>query len=872
MEHHDANRDKREIVLAPGEYAYMQDVTTGTVKTYAGACVINQTAQEAPVIYEPETGSFKRVDRLEEAVRKSPVAVEGYYLVLLNPVKGSGDEHPVPGQAGKAAPDLEIGRKVNIPGPRTFPLWPGQAAQFLRGHHLRSNQYLLVRVYNEEEARANWAKAVVKPAADADTTEESSVVAADVPDDLTVGRLFVVKGTEVSFYIPPTGISVVGETRTAPTGGSHQQYVRNALTLERLEYCILVDENGNKRYERGPKVVFPEPTEKFLQKDKERAFRPIELNEIQGIHIKVIADYTEDDGTERKEGEELFITGETQQIYFPREEHAIIKYDGRSKHFATAIPNPGEARYVMDRMNGGVEIVEGPTMLLPDPRTHVIVQRILTDKECERWYPGNKAALDHNRALRRKLEASKGDTNQMKGVPEQALYLDAGARRGDDQMKAMSFMSVESHVSRAATSSVVGDEMARGNTFTEPRTITLDNKFDGVPSINIFTGFAVMLTSKGGERRVEVGPKTVLVGYDETLEALQLSTDKPKTTDVLLDTVYLRVSNNQVSDIVKARTADRVEVSIKVSMWIDFEGEDREKWFSVENYVKFACDRVRSMLKARLRSVRAEELDERGEDLVRETILGDTSQHPEGLVFDENGMRIKNMEVLTIEIHDKRIEELLQRAQFHTVESTVNVQQAEFDRELHKRLTEIELQRLDVDTGLEASKLKAVRTVQQLRGSLDIEQSQQEVEVEGARLQAATAKIEVENLGVEAELANEQKRAEHELGVQGARNELARGVLEAETKSVTDRFAAASNGFTEAVAMLTDRETLVKVSQAMSVQQIIGGDSVVDVIGKVFDKTPLKALVERTLSRSALPPKSDMDARGRRRGPDSLDY
>ena len=40
--------------------------------------------------------------------------------------------------------------------------------------------------------------------------------------------------------------------------------MRDALTLERLEYCILVDQNGKKRYERGPQVVFPEPTEAFV--------------------------------------------------------------------------------------------------------------------------------------------------------------------------------------------------------------------------------------------------------------------------------------------------------------------------------------------------------------------------------------------------------------------------------------------------------------------------------------------------------------------------------------------------------------------------------------------------------------------------------
>jgi hypothetical protein len=42
--------------------------------------------------------------------------------------------------------------------------------------------------------------------------------------------------------------------------------VRDAVTLERLEYCILLDENGNKRFIQGPAVVFPAPTETFVER------------------------------------------------------------------------------------------------------------------------------------------------------------------------------------------------------------------------------------------------------------------------------------------------------------------------------------------------------------------------------------------------------------------------------------------------------------------------------------------------------------------------------------------------------------------------------------------------------------------------------
>jgi len=384
----DERNQKRDLVLAPSEYAYMQDVTKGVIKTYTGPTVINPTAQERPVNFNPDNKRFEPCN-LEQAVQQITIAPEGYYVVLKNP--SAKNDHP-PAGGVFPSPDLEVGRKINITGPCSFALWPGQMVKLVPGHHLRSNQYLLVRVYNEDEARKHWGQAVIKPAGDG--AEAQPIGGA--PADLTVGKLFIIKGTDVSFYIPPTGVEVVADA-------AEGRYVREALTLERLEYAILVDENGKKRYEVGPQVVFPLPSERFVEAkdDTGRAskkFRAVELNEIQGLHIKVIADYTEG-GRLHRAGDELFLTGKDTAIYFPREEHSIVRYDGRDKHFAVAVP-AGEARYVMNRKTGEIRMARGPAMLLPNPVDEVIVRRVLTDRECQTWYPGNDGVLAYNRSLR----------------------------------------------------------------------------------------------------------------------------------------------------------------------------------------------------------------------------------------------------------------------------------------------------------------------------------------------------------------------------------------------------------------------------------------------------------------------------------------
>ena len=773
-------REKRDLVLPPRSYAYMQDVTKGVIKTYTGPTVINPTAQEVPVVYDAVGRRFVRCAMLEDAMRWAPVAAEGSYITLLNPAKAN--KHPSEGSA-QPSDELDVGRKIIIPGPATFALWPEQVAEVVEGHHLRSNQYLLVRVYNEDEARKNWTKAVVKPAA---TDGEVAVVAAP-PPDLTVGKQLIIRGTEVSFYIPPTGIEVVA----ANDEEDGERYVREALTLERLEYAILVDENGKKRYEIGPQVVFPLPTERFVETigDGDRTskkFRAVELNEIQGVHVKVIAPYT-DNGVAHKVGDELFITGKDTAIYFPREEHSpLIKGDGgKVKHVATAIP-AGEARYRMNRLTGEIATVKGPAMLLPDPRHEVIVRRVLSDRECSLWFPGNAEVLEYNRRAR-------------------ASGLEA--------------------LVRAATGDV---------------------KFQGAPQIGPWTGYAVLVTSKTGERRVERGPQTVLLDYDEGLEVLSLSTGKPKTSDVLLHTPYLRVDNNQVSDILLVETQDHVQVQLHLSYRVAFEG-DPLKWFAVENYVKFLCDHIRSVLKGRTRKLRVEDFYATATDHIRDFILGKSAEATKrpGMLFPENGMRVVDVEVLKVVLEDDKIRQLLDQAQHEVVRSNIEVSSL-------RRGLEVTKQRETIVR--EDAEVRALTKIRQDELARDLAASQLALAL--ATLANTLVESDERKKTLLAEQAMEEVRFSHQLD----RVKRERGqdhehfaaqqtqkiaLLKAEAETAVLRFQAVSGNFSEALLSLSRHETLVKVAQAWDTQKIVEGESLGDTLSRLFSSTPLQPLVEQ---------------------------
>ena len=712
-----------QLVLSQTQHAFVQDATKGTVQVYAGPHALPLSNTDRPVIYDNDKYEFIQVP-LQQAIRQNPLVPEGHYLVLENPAFSTGDKLHAPGKGSNSPVDLQIGRKINIPGPATFPLWPGQYAQVIPGHHLRSNQYLIVRVYNAEQANAN-APSYLK------TTEGKP---------LANGQMLVIKGTEVPFFIPPTGFEVLAE---------NGKYVREALTLERLEYCILLAESGEKRYERGPKVVFPEATETYMTKkdnpngSADRKFKAIELNDQMGLYIKVIADYVEDDGVKRTTGDELFITGKEQRIYYPRPEHALIEYKdpkegfARQRYYGIAIPK-GEGRYCLVKNVGDVKTEKGPQIFLPDPRNQVIVRRVLDDKTVALWYPGNTEAIEFNENLR-KLLGSSGNNYVTDAVVRSASI---GTDRSINRLtKGSGTLGAG-----APSSSFEGAKLERGTQYTPPPMLTLNTKYDGVPTISPYVGYAVQVVDKSGNRRVVVGPSTILLEYDESLAVLELSTSKPKTTDNLLRQVYLRVDNNLVSDIVRVETKDLVNVDIKLSYRVNFLREHKDKWFSVENYVKYLCDHMRSILKGTVKAIGVKEFIENSTAVVRDAILGKKeADKVRSKIFPENGLEVYDVEVLGATISDEKIAASLKNAQVTAVQSALGLSLDEGNLAATRVRTKIQGEVADLEHQLSIKKLNLGADVAKQEAEIALLQLEAEIAEQVRTMQAELKKQEALN-------------------------------------------------------------------------------------------------------------------------------
>jgi len=854
---------ERELVLPPNSFCHILDETKGGITVYVGPNKTSLANSDRPVIFDEQSKKFVKKP-LDEAIKSFATAPEGWYQVLKNPAVS---KQPKSGSNNSLGEDqLLVGRKVNIPGPVSHPLWPGQMVKVIQGHHLRSNQYLVVRVYDEKAAQQNWDQAIitrqttpVDPDKTIDPEKTPKIpVLSKAASNLTMGKLMIVKGTEVSFYIPPTGVEVVKIDK---------DFIQNAVTLERLEYCILLDENGNKRYVKGPEVVFPEPTEKFVAKEEKgqtlRKYRAKELSEISGIYVKISADY-EEDGTKFKAGQELFITGKDTPIYFPREEHVLIKYDGNPIHYASAIP-AGEGRYLLNRLDGSVKLIEGPKMLLADPRKEVLVRRILDLKQVELWFPHNKEAISVNQALAQlSAENDAGSQSYISDsdvrnsnffstalAASPGTYTTAVLDSAANVILGDELATKSGSPRRSAARGIGGDKFDRKDTYTPPRTLTLDTKYDGAVSINIWTGYAINVVSKTGSRKTIKGPTTYLLAYDEALEGMELSTGTPKSDAVTIKTAYLRTLNNKTSDEVKAESQDLCQVSIKLSYRVDFTG-DSGAWFNVENYVGFLTGNMRSKIRNCVKRHGIQEFYADSINIIRDLVLGvcdpKTKVRP-GCFFEENGMRVTDVEVLDVTIGDEVIADMLVEAQSETMSDSLEIAAQERRLTLTKKKEEIERQVIDIQTSTTKKKYESQIAEAEKRLKLDIANLNKRLEVEKKEIDAKLAKQKTLDSVASAELARDKKKSDQAHAFKAKATELKLLEQKAKVEAFQKEMESVSPQLVAAIQSSADKQLVISASEHMSPYAMLGGESLADSTSSAVKPQPPKT---RTLMRDPL--------------------
>lgn len=360
----------------------------------------------------------------------------------------------------------------------------------------------------------------------------------------------------------------------------------------------------------------------------------------------------------------------------------------------------------------------------------------------------------------------------------------------------------------------------REEVVTRDRAITVD-----VPPST-----AVMVVSPR-RREVVVGPALRVLGYDEELEVLSLSTGRPKSAAQPLETCFLQIAGNKVSDVVPVRTRDHVELEVSLSYRVSFTdaGGRPERWFSVRDYVALLCDHMGSILRAAAREVPVERLHAEATPLVRAAILGDKrpGEARAGRVFEENGMCVYDVEVLDVRILDDEVRALLAAAQRSAIAG------------------EIEKTRLANAAGVEDAREAARRSHIAARlETLAHEEALAEREAAAARA-AQEAKLAREERDALARAEREARALsiarEAEAGARDRELAQERARLEAQTTAFAAQMSALAPELVATLKTLGHERLAADLTKHLGPLSILGGESVADVAERLIGSLPVGA-------------------------------
>jgi major vault protein len=501
-------------------------------------------------------------------------------------------------------------------------------------------------------------------------------------------------------------------------------------------------------------------------------------------------------------------------------------------HHAIAIPE-GEGRYILDRIKGTVKMVKGPAMYLPDPRFEVVVKRVLSAKECETFYPGNREALEYNLGLSEQSmerQARNGKANKTDAINN--AYSTA------NQNDTLAIFAANANISR-------------GVSYTKPRTIVLDTKYDGVVAINVWTGYAVNVVSKSGKRETVIGPATRLLEYDETLEIVNLSTGKPKTTDKLISTAYLRIDNNKVSDIVTVQTKDFVDVQLRLSYNVNFLPEHKDKWFSVDNYIKHMCDRERSLLKREAKKYTIEEFYANATDIVRNVALDRNDKTPKteapheaGRFFAENGMLVTDVEVLGVQV-EATIAKMMEAHQKEMIQKTLDLSDAARKAEKIEKLAEYERREAELayETRMHNLELSQKTEEEKLKNQAEIAAMKRTEEF-------ATAKAKEEMQPIfdaiqSAQLARDKAADDAKIATEKELAAIEKAKGDAYAKQIVEMLTAIQPGLVEAMQGQTNASLMNGICATLAPEAIANGESVSAAVTRLIKGTPMESIIEK---------------------------
>jgi len=581
--------------------------------------------------------------------------------------------------------------------------------------------------------------------------------------------------------------------------------IRNAVVLGEKEYCVIVDADGKREIKLGPARVFPGPYDTFMTVgSRSRVYDAYELLPQRALWLRVISAISKEELTRKLPRGFSFDKEIEKDHYYPGDE---ILLSGVSTFFfpfneiEVLSPETGQAVVGNDHERVFIEAIG------IDQKSGIYVRDLATGEV--RLIRGKQSYLVDPRK----------EVQITRNVPPTDWNLWVAAS--------------EPH--KATSTPIV-----------TPWAI----------SIVVPNNTAVMVTMAQSRRVVE-GPCVTLLGYEESLCSLSLSTGTPKTDANLLRTCFLRTVGNRVSDMITVETSDFVRIAIHVSYSVTFMPEDKDKWFNHENYIQVMVDHLRSIIRGRCRTLSLSVIWPQIHATVRDTILGERKEGGRpGRVFAENATVVTEVEVLSATIEAREVADLMQRVQTQSVTLQIGDRQAQENLLSQKLRAELDAsaQGLAEEAKVRAARLKDLgrkldqeSALAEARDGEAVSRERQaladarEAEAQHAALarDAETKAAELRYLAEHAEgrASADRKLATVELETLAARTDHELRVVAAHSQATVAERQAVQRGLVEAMTALGDKIMLGAAAENMNLVSLFKGKDVGTILAEVLGGT-----------------------------------
>jgi len=180
-----------------------------------------------------------------------------------------------------------------------------------------------------------------------------------------------------------------------------------------------------------------------------------------------------------------------------------------------------------------------------------------------------------------------------------------------------------------------------------------------------------VINNEENTEEIIFGPKSKILGPNETVKVLSLSAGKPKQTNQIKAAI-IRIGPDYMSDNFQVRTKDNAQLDVHVSYKWQFlvDKDDIHKVFVINDFIGYACQSLCSSIREEAAKYTFEEFHNSTVQLVRKSLFKENVVKYEnsieekimGVYFPENKFLVSEIDVKTIEPVNQEISSLLNQS------------------------------------------------------------------------------------------------------------------------------------------------------------------------------------------------------------------